>query len=357
MRVVAELDWEFFKEEETGMKASLFTGNKNFDYTDVEEVLPGTGEVQVKVAYCGICGTDLHIYQGAMAQRLTLPQAIGHEISGTVAKVGTGVAGLEKGDKVTVRPLDPCGNCPACRAGHSHICHNLKFMGIDTIGGFQEYWTVPAHTIHKLPEQINLETAALIEPLAVACHDVRMSRLKEGEDVVVIGGGPIGILVALVAKHSGANVIISEVSDYRLAIAGKLGFKTVNPLSDDVAGFVNEETGGKGAEVVFEVSGVQPGVDTMTQLAATRGRIVIVAIHAEKKEVDLFRFFWRELELIGVRVYEPEDFDRAIALIAGEEIDLGNIITEVKALDEVKDVFESTLSNPQAMKSVVKCSQ
>lgn len=338
------------------MKASLFKGNKVFDYADVAESEPVEGQVQVKVAYCGICGTDLHIYQGAMAQRLTLPQAIGHEISGTVAKIGAGVDGLKEGDKVTVRPLDPCGSCPACKAGHSHICHNLKFMGIDTIGGFQEYWTVPAYTIHKLPDEIDLETAALIEPLAVACHDVRRSRLKEGEDVVVIGGGPIGILVALVARQSGANVIISEVSEYRLAIAQKLGFTTVNPVKDDLVKFVNEATGSKGAEVVFEVSGVQPGVDVMTQLAATRGRIVMVAIHAEKKEVDLFRFFWRELELIGVRVYEPQDFEKAIDLIAGDRIDLSDIITEVKNLDEIKDVFESTLSNPQAMKSVVKCS-
>ena len=338
------------------MRASLFKGDKTFECTEVEEVLPEEAQVQVKVAYCGICGTDLHIYQGAMAQRLTLPQAIGHEISGTVAKIGSGVEGLKEGDKVTVRPLDPCGDCPACKAGHSHICHNLKFMGIDTIGGFQEYWTVPAFTIHKLPDSINLETAALIEPLAVACHDVKMSRLKVGEDVVVIGGGPIGILVALVAKQVGANVIISEVNDYRLSIAQKLGFKTVNPVKDDAVKFIDVATSGKGAEVVFEVSGVQPGVDFMTQIAATRGRIVVVAIHAEKKAVDLFKLFWRELEVIGVRVYEPDDFDKAIDLIANNNIDLSEIITEVKNLDEITDVFESTLSNPQAMKSVVKCS-
>lgn len=338
------------------MKASLFTGERNFEYSEVEEVMPAAGEVQVQVAYCGICGTDLHIYQGAMAQRLTLPQAIGHEISGTVSKIGSDVTDISVGDKVTVRPLDPCGDCPACQAGHSHICHNLKFMGIDTIGGFQEYWNVPAFTIHKLPDDINLETAALIEPLAVACHDVRMSRVKEGDDVVVIGGGPIGILVALVAKQAGARVIISEISDYRLGIAKKLGMETVNPINDDAVKYVNEATKGKGVEVVFEVSGSQPGIDFMTQVAATRGRIVMVAICAEKREVDLFKFFWRELELVGVRVYEPEDFDKAIDLIGGDKIDLSDIITEVKTLEEIGEVFESTLSNPQAMKSVVKCS-
>ena len=338
------------------MKASLFVGERKFEYTEVEEVLPAVGQVQVKIAYCGICGTDLHIFQGAMAQRLTLPQAIGHEISGTVARIGAGVEGLKTGDKVTVRPLDPCGDCPACRAGYSHICYNLKFMGIDTVGAFQEYWTVPAYTIHKLPDTINLQTAALIEPLAVACHDVRMSRLKEGEDVVVIGGGPIGILVALVARQTGGNVIISEVSEYRLGIAKKLGFKTVNPAKEDAVAFINNATEGKGAEVVFEVSGVQAGVDVTTQVTATRARIVVVAIHAEKKEVDLFRFFWRELELIGVRVYESEDFDKAIDLIAGDKIDLSDIITDVKNLDEMNEVFEGTLSDPQAMKSVVKCS-
>ena len=129
---------------------------------------------------------------------------------------------------------------------------------------------------------------------------------------VVVGGGPIGMLVALAARQVGANVTISEVNENRLRLAREMGFTALNPLEVDVAGAINEATVSKGADVVFEVSGTQPGVDLMTKAAATRGRICMVAIHAQKPVIDLFQFFWRELEMVGARVYEPSDYDQAI---------------------------------------------
>ncbi|MBL4725635.1 MAG: alcohol dehydrogenase catalytic domain-containing protein [Rhizobiaceae bacterium] len=139
-----------------------------------------------------------------------------------VEAIGEGVTNVSLGQKVVVRPLDHCGDCPACEAGHQHICHKLKFLGLDTDGAMQEFWTIPSHTLHILPDDLRLDHAALIEPVAVACHDVRMSGLQSGENVVVIGGGPIGVLVAMVARDAGGNVLISEVNPHRLAIAKKL---------------------------------------------------------------------------------------------------------------------------------------
>ena len=188
------------------MQAVFFEGNRTFRVGDSVAVDPGAGQVQIRVSFCGLCGTDLHLFHGAMAHRLTLPHVMGHEMSGTIASVGSGVEGWSAGDRVTVRPLDPCGQCPACVAGHSHICHNLKFIGIDTPGALQGIWTVPAHTLHRLPDSLPLREGAMVEPVAVACHDVRMSDLKAGEFAAVIGGGPIGILVALVAQARGARV-------------------------------------------------------------------------------------------------------------------------------------------------------
>src|SRR5947207_6460926 len=185
------------------MQAAFFAGNQTFQTGPCVPVPPGEGQVQLRVAYCGLCGTDLHLYHGAMAHRLTLPHVMGHEMSGTIERVGSGVAGWSAGDRVTVRPLDPCGKCPACAAGHSHICHNLKFIGIDTPGALQGHWTVPAHTLHRLPDSLDLRQGAMVEPIAVACHDVRMSGLRQDEFAAVIGGGPSGILVALVAKTRG----------------------------------------------------------------------------------------------------------------------------------------------------------
>ena len=336
------------------ISAAFYRGERQFTVEHRQAAPPAAGEVAVRIAYCGICGTDMHVFHGNMDARVGFERVIGHEMSGTIAAVGDGVSGMAVGEKVVVRPLDHCGDCPACAAGHEHICHNLKFLGLDTDGAMQEIWNVPAHTIHRLPDDIRMDHAALIEPVAVACHDVRLSRLRAGEDALVIGGGPIGVLVAMVARAAGGNVVISEVNPHRLAIAETLGFETVNPKESDLAAAIDSRTGGKGADVVFEVSGTQPGVDSMTDCAATRGRIVMVAIHAQKPEVDMFRFFWRELELVGVRVYEKEDYEKAIAIIASGGIDADTVITDVSPLSEIQAAFDSLDSSPTALKSLIK---
>ena len=337
------------------MQAAFFEGNRTLRVGESVAVEPGAGQVQLRVAYCGICGTDLHLFHGAMAHRLTLPHVMGHEMAGTIAAVGSGVAGWRAGDRVTVRPLDPCGHCPACLAGHSHICHNLKFIGIDTPGALQGAWTVPAHTLHRLPETLGMREGAMVEPVAVACHDVRLSELKDGEFAAVIGGGPIGILVALVARARGARVLLAEVNPFRLQLARDLGIDVVNPLEADLAGLVNERTGGAGADVVFEVSGSQAGADTMTKLPRTRGRIVVVAIYGEAPKVDLFRFFWRELKLSGARVYEAEDFEMAIELAAAGRLPLAKLITDVLPLARLEEAMHRMEGGGDCMKILVSC--
>lgn len=339
---------------DTQINAAYYRGDRRFVVEQKSAPAPAAGEVAVRIAYCGICGTDMHVFHGNMDARVGFERIIGHEMSGTVEALGEGVTGFSKGQKVVVRPLDHCGDCPACNAGHRHICHNLKFLGLDTDGAMQEVWNVPAHTLHQLPDDMRLDHAALIEPVAVACHDVRMSGLREGEDVVVIGGGPIGVLVAMVARDAGGKVVISEVNENRLTIAHEMGFDTVNPTKSDLVGEINTRTGGKGADVVFEVSGSQPGVDAMTDVAATRGRIVMVAIHAKKPQVDMFRFFWRELQLIGARVYEAADYDKAIALVANGAIAADTVITDVSPLAEIQQAFESLDASPTALKSLIK---
>jgi 2-desacetyl-2-hydroxyethyl bacteriochlorophyllide A dehydrogenase len=338
------------------MRAAYFKGNKRFSLEDVPLPEPSGNEVRVKVAFCGICGTDLHVFHGAMAERIGNHRVIGHESSGVIDAVGSDVKDLHVGDRVVIRPLDACGECPACQRGHKHICHNLKFLGLDTDGAYQEQWVVPAHTIHHIPESVSLSHAALIEPLAVACHDVRRSRLSIGEDVLVIGGGPIGLMVSTVAKAAGGDVTISEVNKTRLETAKNLGFKTLNPIKTDVAVAINKATGNKGADVIFEVSGTQEGVDTMTAAASARCRIVMVAIHSKAPQVDMFQFFWREIELLGARVYEPEDYDQAIQLIAAGVVDCEKMITDVRDLAQIDEAFQALGKNPEAVKSLIKCS-
>ena len=336
------------------MQAVFYDGNRQINAGKNDPIAPQEGEVQLKVSYCGICGTDLHIFHGAMDQRVTFPQVLGHEMSGTVHVVGEGVTDFSVGDRVVVMPLAPCGDCPACEAGHSHICHKLKFLGIDTPGAMQSYWTVPAYTLHKLPDNLSLKHGALIEPLAVACHDVRLAEVKQGDKVVVIGGGPIGMLVALVAKNAGADVIISEINTYRVSLANSLGLEAINPKETDLLQRVMEATNNAGADIVFEVSGSQAGASIMTDLLRTRGLGVIVAIFAKKPEVDLFRFFWRELRLQGVRVYESQDFADAIALAASGKLPLDELITDVRPLSELKSGFEDMEKGGEVMKILLE---
>ncbi|NVK23927.1 MAG: alcohol dehydrogenase catalytic domain-containing protein [Gammaproteobacteria bacterium] len=337
------------------MQAAQYIGNKSFQLVEGTSIKPQAGEVRLNVGYVGICGTDMHIYHGVMDQRVNPPATIGHEISGVVAELGDGVTGFAVGDRVVVRPLDWCGECPTCKAGHTHICQNLKFMGIDSPGAFQTNWTVKARTLHKLPQGVDLKQGALIEPLSVACHDIRRSRLQAGEKVVVLGGGPIGQLVAAVAKSVGADVLVSEPNEARRQFSDKLGVQSINPLEQDLAAFVDEWTSTKGADVVFEVSGVKPAIDAMTQIAGRRGRIVMVAIHSQQPQIDLFQFFWKELELLGARVYEAEDFDWAIELIASGKIDVSPFISSVSELQNIGTAFANMDGNPEGMKALVSC--
>ncbi len=335
-------------------QAAYYEGKRRIRHGPCELVEPACGEVQLKISHCGICGTDLHIYHGAMDARVRMPLVMGHEMSATVHKLGDGVADYEVGDKVVVMPLAPCGDCPACAAGHSHICHNLDFLGIDTPGAFQSYWTAPAYTLHRLPAQLSLKHGALIEPLAVACHDVRLAGVKPGDQVVVLGGGPIGMLVALVAKRYGAEVLVSEINPFRVDLARNMGLAAVNPTDADLTQRVMEATGGAGADIVFEVSGSQAGASVMTELLRTRGLAVIVAIFAHPPTIDLFRFFWRELRLQGVRVYESQDFSAAIELAAQGALPLDELITDIRPLRALQSGFEDMDKGGQVMKILLE---
>jgi 2-desacetyl-2-hydroxyethyl bacteriochlorophyllide A dehydrogenase len=339
------------------MRAAFYEGNQTFRVGECSPVAPGPGQAQIRVAYCGICGTDLHIFHGAMDHRVHMPQVLGHEMSGTITAVGDGVEGFAAGDLVTVRPLDPCGRCPACRAGHSHICQNLKFIGIDAPGALQGLWTVPVHTLHRLPPTLTMQQGALIEPIAVACHDVRLGEVAAGEYVVVLGGGPIGLLVALVARSKGARVVVSEINPFRLNLAREFGLDAFSPLETDLVRKVEQETGTAGADVVFEVSGSAAGAEMVPKLPRTRGRIVVVAIFAQPPKIDLFRFFWRELKLCGARVYEPQDFEEAIALAASGLLPLDRIVTGVRPLDGLADAMHQLEGGGPVMKILVQCAE
>jgi len=335
------------------MRAAHYLGQGVIDVQDVEERPPGPGEVKVAVAYTGICGTDLHVLHGAMDARVTVPAVLGHEMSGRVAEVGPAVTGWAAGDPVTVLPLRWCGACPACRAGFTHVCQRLVFVGIDAPGSLQQYWNVPAELLVRLPDDVSLRAAALVEPTAVAVHDVRRAGLRPGESSLVVGAGPVGLLVATVARDEGARVVVSEPDDRRRELASRLGFDVIDPAAG-VAEQVEAWTGGAGAHVAFEVSGSQRGLDDAVHALAVRGRLVVVGIHPERREVDLFRVFWRELALAGARVYERPDFDRAVELVAAGAVPVDGLVSHVEPLESARAAFESLEAGGQ-VKVLVEC--
>ena len=218
----------------TETRAARYVGGHTIDVTPADPQSPGPGEVRIDVAYTGICGTDLHILHGDMDQRVTVPAVLGHEMSGRIAEVGAGVDDWKVGDPVTVMPLEWCGQCPACLAGHQHICQRLNFVGIDSPGAMQSSWTVPSRILVRLPDEVSLRDAALVEPTAVAVHDVRRGQLVKGERVLVVGGGPVGLLVAAVAREAGGEVLVLEVDAHRRSVITGLGFDVLDPTRDDV---------------------------------------------------------------------------------------------------------------------------
>jgi len=336
------------------MHAVVYTGDHHVAAVEQPAAPPGPGQVQIAVAFTGICGTDLHIFHGDMDARVTRPAVLGHEMSGVVAALGSGVTGFTVGDPVTVMPTLACGECASCRSGLEHICPRLVFLGIDAPGSMQGLWSVPAELVVPLPAGLALDLAAMVEPVAVAVHDVRRSRLVAGELAVVVGGGPIGLLIALVARSRGARVLLVEPDAGRRALAAELGLEGVDPGHDDVIALVEQATEGAGAAVAFEVSGSAPGITAAVDVLTTRGRLVLVAIHPAPRPVNLHRFFWRELELLGARLYRREDVEEAVRLVAGGDLPVGRLISRVEPWSRAAAAF-AALEQGGVMKVLVDC--
>jgi (R,R)-butanediol dehydrogenase / meso-butanediol dehydrogenase / diacetyl reductase len=334
------------------MRQVIYTGARDIGVVEAAEVPPGPNEVQVRVAYTGICGTDLHILHGDMDARVGPRAVLGHEMSGTVAACGTQVSGWSTGDPVTVLPVRSCGDCPTCEAGNGHICPRLTFLGIDAAGAMQELWNVPADLLVALPPELALAHAALVEPTAVAVHDVRRAGVRPGERVLIVGGGPIGQLIALVARQAGAEVLVLELDAYRRERAAALGLASLDPRAP---GALEQWPGNEPADVAFEVSGAAAGVSAAVDALGPRGRLVMVAIHPQPREVSLHRFFWRELTLLGARLYTPADVTTAVDLIATGAIPVAQLISRIEPMDRVAAAFAALESGAGEMKILLDC--
>ncbi|MCS7281974.1 MAG: galactitol-1-phosphate 5-dehydrogenase [Anaerolineae bacterium] len=320
------------------MKAAVFRGIGQIEVTDVPMPELEPGEVLIRVAYCGICGTDLEAFQTGMYEPGLI---LGHEFSGTVVEIGPGVTGWRVGDRVVVGDLIPCGQCRACRTGNLTACENIYMIGVTHNGGMAEYVKAPAVGLHRLPDEVNLRQGALVEPLTVALHGVRRSRLKPGDRAVVMGAGPIGLLTLQCVRLAGArSVIVTEVDPARAALAARLGATVVlNPREDNLSVSLSELTDGLGPDVIFICTGAPDPFAEAISLVRKGGQIFLLGLPIQPVEADFFSVVMGELSIEGSLAGWAE-FPAAIDLIAQGRVDVEALVShEIPLGDEVVEWF------------------
>lgn len=339
------------------MKAGVITAKDNIEVRTVPVPTLNDGEALIKVRYCGICGTDVHVLRGEYGAD-NFPIIPGHEFVGELVEAkGAGAELFTPGDMVVAQPFFPCGNCEPCAQGNDNVCRDLHFMGTRVNGGFAEYVKVLTRKMYKIPKTMDLRLAALTEPVAVAVHDVRRSGLAVGQTALIIGGGPIGMLIAMAARRAGAGrVVISEISDYRRQFAEKLGFTSVNPLDKDFNSCLSALTEGKGFDVCFEVSGSKPGIASAVQHCAIGGSVMIVGISQEPHPVDLSAVFAKQLRIQGVRIHSQYNFIGAVELLKSGALDQEflSLVSEEYPLERIADAFTRSLTPGEYFKILVR---
>lgn len=347
------------------MKAARFHGREDVRVERVEEPAPGPGEVKLRNAHSGICGSDLHVYYSPETSGMDFtqphpvtgsmpPQILGHEFSGTIVELGAGVEGFAVGDRVAVWPVYYCGECAACRAGRVNACQNIGFHGITSNGGgMAEFTTVAASMLHKLPESVDLRMGALVEPMAVAWHAVTQGGVEAGQSALIVGAGPIGIGVWFALRARGVeHVLVSEPSAERRRTIEKIGAThVIDPTSDDLVDRVMDATDGRGVDAAFDAAGVGAAVGSALESVTPGGRLVVVALHEKGFEFNPTQLVMAETSMVGALAYLPEDFDAVIAAMAEGKYSAEGWVEEI-AVEQVVDAF-GALRQGRGMKMLV----
>lgn len=318
------------------MLAARYLGPNRIEAREVSLPAIEAGEALIRVEACGFCGSDINIVAGTHP-RARAPLTIGHELSGSIVEMAGHAYGLSIGDRVTTYPLISCGSCYACTHGNPHVCRQLRLFGFDVDGGMAEFVKLPARSLLKLPDGMPAHIGALIEPLAVAVHGVERKSLKDLKVAAVLGAGPIGILTALVAKARGIpHVLISDVLPSRRELAESVGLTAV-PAGASLRDHILELSDQNGADLIYECAGHPSSAKEMTALVRSRGTIVNLGVFKKPVEVDMQAVNFKEVELLGSRVYERTDFQAAIDMAMA--LPLEAIISREFPLHDVSDAF------------------
>jgi L-iditol 2-dehydrogenase len=321
------------------MKQAIMTNPGQIEIHEVPMPAPGAGEVLLRIQRIGVCGSDIHVYHGKHPLT-SYPVVQGHEFSALLEAVGPGVTGLKPGSKVTSMPQIVCGECAPCRRGDYHICDKLKVQGFQAPGCGQELWVTSAHMIVTLPDTFTFEQGALVEPAAVAVHAVARAGKLAGRRAVVLGAGSIGNLVAQAARCEGAQVLITDLSDYRLGVARQCGLTaTSNANEENLAQATERIFGRTGFDVAFECVGVEATITAAVANIQKGGTLVIVGVFGDKPRLDLATVQDRELNLHGTLMYQRPDYERAVELIASNGIITEPLVSKHFSLDDYIEAY------------------
>lgn len=302
-------------------------------------------EVLIKVVVSGICGSDLHAFHGKHPFRKA-PMILGHEVAGEVVKIGDKVSNIKIGDKVTVEPLENCGDCNYCKGGSYHLCDKRVSAGTGNwLGSFAEYFKAPADKVYVLPSKMDYELGMLAEPLAVGVHAAKLSRFNKNENAIVIGTGPIGLLTAVALQNiSPNNIVCTDINDFRLNMAKDFGIKAIDVSKESVFE-AKDKIASDGFDVVMLTVTSPAAVDQALQLVRKGGRIIIITLFSEKILFDMGKVQIDEIEIKGSMIYTKEDFTVALDILEKRSEKLKKVITNRVKMTEVNQAM-NLLTDP-----------
>jgi len=322
------------------MRQAIMNSPGKIELRDVPPPVPGPDEILLRIQRIGVCGSDIHVWHGKHPFT-PYPVVQGHEYSATVESVGRGVTKVKPGAKATARPQLVCGECDPCKRGDYNICDRLRVQGFQAPGCAQEFFVTTEERIVPLPDDLTYEQGALVEPAACAAHSTARAGDLRGKNVVVLGAGTIGNLVAQAAGCRGAKkVLITDLSDFRLKKALACGVDAVcNVGTEKLADVAHRVFGAEGFDVAFEAVGAEAALDDAIQNIRKGGRIVVLGVFGERPRVDMSVAGDRELELIGTLMYKHEDYEQAVKWIASGAVRTGPLITRHFPFDRYADAY------------------
>jgi L-iditol 2-dehydrogenase len=345
------------------MKALLLSEYKKLELAELPQPEPGADEVLVRVAACGICGSDVHGYDGTSGRRIP-PIVMGHEAAGTIAKAGAAVSGFQAGDRVTFDSTVYCGQCDFCRRGEVNLCDHRQVVGVSCgdyrrAGAFAEYVVVPQRILYKLPDTLSFPEAAMLEAVSVALHAVRLSELQGGETALVIGAGMIGLLTLQAARAAGASrVIVADIDATRLKLAKEMGADHTLKLSgNELVVEIMRLTENKGVDVALEAVGRNETVSVAIDSLRKGGTVTLIGNITPEVTLPLQKVVTRQLRLQGTAASAGE-YPQAMELIMNGKIQVKALITAVAPLSEGARWFERLYAHePNLMKVVLAPSE